>query len=145
MKYIITIYKNIYIYIYFFFKLDPGTRAPFGLGLSTGWSGLGLCPTRDRPDQIEWRNSRLATDHEKPLVESDRVAGRRRSALISNEIQRSSISLIPEEQNQQIYNPKRRSTNPKNKSKEQKPKEHPQIQRTKTQRTDPQIHKSIDK
>ena len=124
--------------------MDPGTRAPFGLGRSTGRSGLGLCPTRDRPDQIEWRNSRLATDHEKPLVESDRVAGRRRSALISNEIQRSSISLIPEEQNQQIYNPKRRSTNPKNKSTNPKNKNPKNIHKSKEQKPKEQIHKSTN-
>ena len=39
------------------------------------------------------------------------------SALISTEKKKiKHWSLIPEEQNQQIYNPKRRSTNPKNRS-----------------------------
>uniref|UniRef100_A0A7N2MRN5 Malic enzyme N-terminal domain-containing protein n=1 Tax=Quercus lobata TaxID=97700 RepID=A0A7N2MRN5_QUELO len=47
------------------------------LELSTSRSGSGLCPTRNRPDQIGWRSSRPAADREKPRVESDRarVAG----------------------------------------------------------------------
>jgi len=34
----------------------------FKIGASTGWFGLGLCPTQNRPDQIGCAISRLATN-----------------------------------------------------------------------------------
>ena len=61
-------------------------------------------------------------------------SGGRRSALISTEIQRSNTSLIPEEKNQQIYNPKRISTNPKNRS------TNPNNKNLKNRSTNPQIN-----
>ena len=54
-----------------YFGLFLGSRV--FLGLSMGRFGSGLCPTRNRPDQIGWRNSRPAADHEKPSVVSDRT------------------------------------------------------------------------
>ena len=53
------------------FGLFLGSRV--FLGLSMGRFGSGLCPNRNRPDQIGWRNSRPAADYEKPSVVSDRT------------------------------------------------------------------------
>ena len=43
------------------------------LGLSMSQSGSGLCPTRNRPDQIRWWSSKPADDSEKQPVKSDRA------------------------------------------------------------------------
>ena len=40
----------------------------FLLGLSTGWSGSGLCPTRNQPDQIGWTESQPTADREDDLI-----------------------------------------------------------------------------
>ena len=44
-----------------------------GLGVSTGWSGSGLCPTWNRPAHIGWEVERPAADRRQPRVESDRA------------------------------------------------------------------------
>ena len=41
---------------------DPWYCSSLLLGLSTGRSGSGLCPTRNRPDQIGWANFQPAAD-----------------------------------------------------------------------------------
>ena len=129
------------------FWISSSRKARFGsfpwlsLGLSTGRSGLGLCPTRNQLNQIGWRSSRPTTDREKPRVESDRArvgSGRLwfRSKykdqihvwILKNKINRSTTQRTYP----QIQRTKTQRT-------------YPQIQRTKTQRTDPQIHKSKDK
>ena len=40
-------------------------------GVSTGWSGSGLCPTHNWPAYIEWTNEWPATDRQRPRVKSD--------------------------------------------------------------------------
>ena len=43
------------------------------LEVSTSWSGLGLCPTRDRPDDIGFPTRRPASDCKNPQVKSDQT------------------------------------------------------------------------
>ena len=42
------------------------------VGVSTGRSGSGLCPTRNRPAHIGWDVERPVADRRQPRVESDR-------------------------------------------------------------------------
>ena len=44
-----------------------------GLGVTTGHSGSGLCPTRDRPDQFEFQFFRPVTDQSENRIKSDRT------------------------------------------------------------------------
>ena len=53
------------------------------LGVSTGQSGLGLCPTRNQPDDIEFPTRKLATNCKNQRVMSDQIC------LITSRIGRS--------------------------------------------------------
>ena len=43
------------------------------LEVSTSWSGLGLCPTRDRPDDIGFPTRRPTSYYKNPQVKSDQT------------------------------------------------------------------------
>ena len=64
------------------------------IGVSTGQSGLGLCPNRNRPASIGWTAERPTADRKRPRVESDRTpvdngrVGRPRTDLQSPDFRR---------------------------------------------------------
>ena len=61
----------------------------FHLGLSTGRSGSGLCPTRTRPDQIGWPEIQPAADRHGWSDRADRTFNGRRSVQSELEIWKS--------------------------------------------------------